>query len=93
MKVGSLRSVCFRLLTSVHCLPRRGTSLKMLFSRLVQAALLSAGAVQNAAALAIGNKPNMMFRPELNKRALQDIVTYDEVCGTHCEKMLNESIV
>ena len=57
----------------------------MLFSRLVQAAILSAGVVQNAAAMAIGGKPKM-FRPELNKRALQDIVTYDEVLDTHYPK-------
>lgn len=48
----------------------------MLFGKLCKAALLSAAAVQSAAALAIGGKPNLMIR---DSDSLQDIVTWDEV--------------
>ena len=57
-------------------------SITMLFGRLAQSALLAVAAVQNVAAYAVGGKPNAMFRPEMNKRALQDIVTYDQVRST-----------
>lgn len=50
-----------------------------MFASLWKAALLSAAAVQTVAGLTMGGKPGMMFRPELNKRALQEIVTYDPV--------------
>lgn len=51
-------------------------TLMMLFPKLIQTALLLGAAVQDVAAMTIGGKSNLMIK---DKRALQDIVTWDEV--------------
>jgi hypothetical protein len=49
----------------------------MLFGKLCKAALLSAVAVQDVAALTMKGKPHMMIKKDSD--GLQDIVTWDEV--------------
>ena len=50
----------------------------MLFHKLLQAALLSCVAVQDASARALAGKPQHFIQPYKRGEPLQDIVTWDE---------------